>query len=1125
MSSKSPISSAGSGSSKPTSEPQVRISWSILAGRRVEFIPSPPSSHAGDDLSITVACKLYSFGIHSLLEGFWAKESAYVPVVVKLEGKEDVTTVYVKVDSAAKRLLSSREEVRKQIGQNPYWSGRVSLIKSSIETIQASTNGARGKQGIYDELVTVYARGLKAIDSGNMPEGGAESYGEYTVSRKEDKIVIKRELGELGKGSFGTVAKVFYVASGEFAALKKIFEGKGKSANPVAQAIMEKQKRTPNEETHLLKVDAIITREGFFDEEYELATGNIEKELPGYEEKQLKDLGISTIQALEELEEIGYPHLDIKPPNLLNVGSKENPQFRLGDYDEGSPHIATEDTFKWWVKQNSGVTRTPNYNIEVDFDDLKALEKLALCVQDNRALPACNALLEKVYPSNCPMRTFLLEIQELVKNGDSGSPDKAFTKVFTAYKQKAREISVFQLGVMLYEGVVGERPYLPAKDEYCQATPKEFTEMQEKLAGAKKGSTKFKALIASMLNPDSTQRPTYQDIKSGMQEEPSPSLEVGVSQRQPGLSTIFEEEVKGSSSDSLSEIYLAPGSKGTSRSPDSVEGFFGRASPDPSGSPILSGLEEDLSLVTRVQKDMAQLASGQELKELLEKTDRVFQAAKKNTLGPSQTMIVNNEEGFIQRVKSGKVQVSVILGTLGKGGFGYVYKCYDLFTGSMRALKILDRDSDEPQVAEEVIAYEIQNGPIPYVQRFLEAPHTITNFVGGEEKVEWIVSEAYECDAYTKIKERKTRPAALSTLLREFYCIAAGFNNVFRVLGRIHLDLKPDNFLSVRDGEMVVGDLGDLPKVRNVEEWVSSIRLGSLHHIHTRDYNARSGIDKLSGIQSRVETVINRNVDVIREIKSLQDEITLTEEETLALDRGVILESVKEKVKKYYQDEYDRGKEVLSKPRDVDNQGLYSVIQEVKDAIGLTEEEKRGLSPGSISENIKNKFFDYRLQGLYEAFANGIAPFMREDLKAIEEIRKLGDAITLTEEEIAFLDRGILPESVERKFEEHMFNEYKKCAQKVAVFQLGSVFYEMLFEGNLPYSVVNEYQVPTQGEFEVIARKLEERMPDNRELAVLIADMLSPEIDVDPSKARERPSPEVIEAALKNYLAKEGIKL
>ncbi len=81
----------------------------------------------------------------------------------------------------------------------------------------------------------------------------------------------------------------------------------------------------------------------------------------------------------------------------------------------------------------------------------------------------------------------------------------------------------------------------------------------------------------------------------------------------------------------------------------------------------------------------------------------------------------------------------------------------------------------------------------------------------------------------------------------------------------------------------------------------------------------------------------------------------------------------------------------------------------------------------------------------------------REDLVTIEEISDRAQRALSKEESVEFV-----------------FKWYRQAAEKVAVFQLGVLFYQLLFEGNLPYSLKekSEYMEVKEGDVDRITEAL-----------------------------------------------------
>ncbi len=189
---------------------------------------------------------------------------------------------------------------------------------------------------------------------------------------------------------------------------------------------------------------------------------------------------------------------------------KDHPKFKLTDFPESSPSIKDVKSFEASLRNNPlGMTSTSQCNTQQEIADIKILEELARRIRvKDTAIAYCDEhLKEYLQPSS--MHTLLGNIKELLA---LDNPESAMEEIFKAYKQKNDEASVFQLGVILYEGVVSSFfPYVIREGrEFCDLG--DFTKIEEYLEQSPKCSKEFKSLITKMLDPDPERRPSRASI-------------------------------------------------------------------------------------------------------------------------------------------------------------------------------------------------------------------------------------------------------------------------------------------------------------------------------------------------------------------------------------------------------------------------------------------------------------------------------------------------------------------------------------------------------------------------------------------------------------------------------------
>ncbi len=497
------------------------VKWDFFSGRYLEIILSPPSQDSGDDLTIRIACKVYPIGIHAIFNGFQRKEeNTYMPF--SFQSKEGVNkTIYLKVGSAAKRLLVSEEEIRsKDISQRDYLEGRVAAVQLSAEIVRNKKIGScpgLTRKKAYEEMVRVYSFARKALKSGLLSKGDSNGVEKgYTYFYESGNVVVTLELQYLRGGATGEVYKVLDVAAGRFTALKK--NRRCAPRNKVVETIMRYQQVHPD--SHLVKVVRIreesSLEEGSFAEEYAYAYGgDISSKYKAYQEAELKSLCLSVLSATEEFEgpEIGYVYLDLQPGNILDMSNSEGTsEWKLTDFPRGSPNIKDAEQFEESLQiEKFGMTATAEYNTYAEIMDLKRLEYIVHHIRSDASVEECDKMLTQCkIPSS--MHALLLSVKKMLESGDV---DRARDALFVAYKQKSEQASVFQLGVILYEAVTSEVfPHIEEQgSDFCDVSVKSGNTLKKKLEYSSGFSKEFKDLIIRMLDPDPKKRPLRAYIK------------------------------------------------------------------------------------------------------------------------------------------------------------------------------------------------------------------------------------------------------------------------------------------------------------------------------------------------------------------------------------------------------------------------------------------------------------------------------------------------------------------------------------------------------------------------------------------------------------------------------------
>ena len=140
-----------------------------------------------------------------------------------------------------------------------------------------------------------------------------------------------------------------------------------------------------------------------------------------------------------------------------------------------------------------------------------------------------------------------------------------------------------------------------------------------------------------------------------------------------------------------------------------------------------------------------------------------------------------------------------IIGGLGKGGFGQVYKAEDPTIGSVVAIKVLNVQNDDAMLrrfrAEAVTSARLRHKNIVTIFDFEEqdgAPYLVMEYLDGEN--------------LQRLLETKERVPILDKLsiMAE---VAEGLQYAHEH-GVIHRDIKPANIMRLRDGSVKIMDFG-----------------------------------------------------------------------------------------------------------------------------------------------------------------------------------------------------------------------------------------------------------------------------------------------------------------------------
>src|SRR5688572_13857285 len=148
----------------------------------------------------------------------------------------------------------------------------------------------------------------------------------------------------------------------------------------------------------------------------------------------------------------------------------------------------------------------------------------------------------------------------------------------------------------------------------------------------------------------------------------------------------------------------------------------------------------------------------------------------------------------------------VVLGPLGSGGMGEVYRARDGRLGRDVALKILPHDLATN--AEALRRFEIE----ARAASALNHPNIVTIYeIEREDSMAWIAMELIEGEDLGSVLDRE--PMSIKNALRIALKIADGLAAAHE-RGIVHRDLKPDNIMITRDGFVKILDFGLAKQIR-----------------------------------------------------------------------------------------------------------------------------------------------------------------------------------------------------------------------------------------------------------------------------------------------------------------------
>ncbi len=180
----------------------------------------------------------------------------------------------------------------------------------------------------------------------------------------------------------------------------------------------------------------------------------------------------------------------------------------------------------------------------------------------------------------------------------------------------------------------------------------------------------------------------------------------------------------------------------------------------------------------------------------------------------------------------------VILGLLGEGGMGSVYRVRDTELGEIVALKMLRHDSDQSDEALERLRSEVK------LARKVTHQNVARMYDIGEHGGErFLTMECIDGETLSSILAREGK-LALPRVIEVIKGICAGLDAAHAAC-IVHRDLKPDNVLMTKDGRPVITDFG-IARERSTHD-VSGIIAG------TPEYMAPEQVEGAIDLDARAD--------------------------------------------------------------------------------------------------------------------------------------------------------------------------------------------------------------------------------------------------------------------------------
>lgn len=481
-----------------------------------------PYSNGSDNIQIEIACKLYSLGVHTLLDSFRSdktKNHTYMSVRLPLEPFGE-RTLYIKVDNAAKRLFTTPQEIRdNQFDFYPYLMKKAQEVADAIERVHQADTSVE-KSILYDEAVAAHKVALVMFKNKKFEPGEIKEVDGCRFLNADNKVVLfERKAGKIGSGRSGVVYRVVDFATGRVSALKQFYPDRKSD-----EALVSKE---------------IIDRGGIYGvQDFLVVPHSVEylsrSCLGSYSEVRSKlysmdacskvmnramnpvPLGVilkecfQLVSGVRNLEnQLGRIHLDLKLENFLCLGDGEMVVADLANL----PLVSSVEDWLRYIQGNPNLSYTKNYNVEQDMRELRWIARSAKLCNEGRLSE--DSVVEFLDSMPDGFLTYGEKLKLRVGDVfDSSLLLKFNTHLFKLYKQNAEQIAVFQLGNAFYSMIRNdEAVYARNNRGYARLDFARYLTIKRTLINILSPYEQEALTIACMLDPNKKLRPSIVEVQ------------------------------------------------------------------------------------------------------------------------------------------------------------------------------------------------------------------------------------------------------------------------------------------------------------------------------------------------------------------------------------------------------------------------------------------------------------------------------------------------------------------------------------------------------------------------------------------------------------------------------------